>query len=271
MNDTFARQKRIRRLSRADDGRLLVVPLDHSLTDGPIVSHSGELRRLIGQFANGGADAIVVHKGTLRTLDPGSFHGMSLIVHLSASTRHATDPDAKYLVATVAEAVRLGADAVSVHVNLGSREEARQIYDLAVVAEACNRWSVPLLAMMYPRGPAVDNPLDPALLAHVAVLAADLGADIVKTLYCGSPDEMRDVVNSSPIPVIVAGGPRLERAEDVLDFVDHALLSGISGFAIGRNLFQAADPAGLTRRIADRLHGRVPERVGAALGVMVAP
>jgi 2-amino-4,5-dihydroxy-6-oxo-7-(phosphonooxy)heptanoate synthase len=258
VNDTFSRQLRLRRLYRCDDDRLLVVPLDHSLTDGPIVSAPGGLRRLVAQLSSGGADAIVVHKGALRGLDAKSFLGTSLIVHLSASTSHAPDPDAKYLVATVAEAVRLGADAVSVHVNVGSRDEARQVGDMAAVAEACDRWNLPLLAMMYPRGPQIDNPRDPALLAHVAVLAADLGADIVKTLYAGSPEEMRDVVNSSPIPVIVAGGPRLELADDVLDFVDQALLSGVSGFAMGRNIFQAADPAGLTRRIVDHLHAGSP-------------
>jgi 2-amino-4,5-dihydroxy-6-oxo-7-(phosphonooxy)heptanoate synthase len=254
VNDTFSHQLRLRRLFRCDDERLLVVPLDHSLTDGPIVARPGGLRRLVRQLAHGGADAVVVHKGALRALDPSSFRDTSLIVHLSASTMHAPDPDAKYLVATVAEAVRLGADGVSVHVNLGSRDEPRQVADMAAVAEGCSRWNIPLLAMIYPRGPRIVNPRDPALLAHAAVLAADLGADIVKTPYAGSPDEMRDVVNSSPIPLIVAGGPRLELADDLLDFVDQAMLSGINGFAMGRNVFQATDPAALTRRIVEHIH-----------------
>jgi 2-amino-4,5-dihydroxy-6-oxo-7-(phosphonooxy)heptanoate synthase len=167
---------------------------------------------------------------------------------------HAPDPDAKYLVGTVEEAVRLGADAVSVHVNLGSAGEADQVRDMATVAEACDRWNVPLLAMMYPRGPRIDNPRDPALLAHAAALAADLGADLVKTPYAGDVAAMRDVVRSSPIPLIVAGGPRLTDTADVLAYVDEALLAGVTGFAMGRNIFQADDPGGLARRIAGRVH-----------------
>lgn len=258
VNETFARQLRLRRLYRRDDERLLVVPLDHSVTDGPIVARPAGLQGLVRQLSSGGADAVVVHKGALRTLDPESFRDTSLIVHLSASTRHAPDPDVKYLVATVAEAVRSGADAVSVHVNLGSRDEPRQVADMASVAEACGTWNMPLLAMIYPRGPGIANPRDPALLAHAAVLGADLGADIVKTLYAGSSAEMRDVVNASPIPLIVAGGPRLELADDLLDFVDEAMLSGVNGFAIGRNIFQATDPAALTRRVVERIHAGAP-------------
>jgi len=137
---------------------------------------------LVGVLADSEVDAVVLHKGNLRHVSPRRFTEMSLVVHhLSASTTFATDPDAKVLVASVEEALRMGADGVSVHVNLGSPEEARQIADLAAVADACDRWNLPLMAMMYPRGPQIADPRDPALVAHAATVAADLGADLVKT------------------------------------------------------------------------------------------
>ncbi len=179
-------------------------------------------------------------------------------MHLSASTVHAPDPDAKYLVASVEEALRLGADAVSVHVNIGSRAESRQVADLAVVSDACDRWSVPLLAMMYPRGPNIDNPRDPALVAHAVTLAADLGADIVKTLYVGSIDEMADLTAEAPVPVIVAGGPRRATTTELLSHVDDAMRGGAAGVAMGRNIFQADDPGGLARRLSTVIHGALP-------------
>jgi len=185
MNASFARQLRLRRLYRHRAGRLLVVPLDHTVTTGPIV-HGGHLDDLVGPIARHGADAIVLHKGSLRHVDPAWFRDVALVVHLSASTAHALDPDAKRLVCGVEEALRLGADAVSVHVNLGAREEPRQLEDLAEVAEACERWSVPLLAMVYPRGPRVTDPADPERVAHAVTVAAELGADLVKTVYPGS-------------------------------------------------------------------------------------
>ena len=254
VNAPFAREVRLRRLFRHGDDRLLVVPLDHLITDGPIVSSAPGLNRLVGQLAGNGVDGVVLHKGAIRHVDHRWFVHTSLIVHLSASTMHASDPDAKYLVANVAEAIRIGADAVSVHVNLGSREEAKQITDLAAVSDACDRWNLPLLVMIYPRGPRIENPRDPALVAHAATLAADLGADIVKTPYVGSVSEMADVVRACPIPLIVAGGSRLSGSNDVLAYVDDVLAAGAAGLAMGRNIFQAADPGAMARRIADRVH-----------------
>jgi 2-amino-4,5-dihydroxy-6-oxo-7-(phosphonooxy)heptanoate synthase len=262
MSNAFARQVRLRRLDRHGDQRLLVVPLDHSISDGPIVS-GGRLDHLIGQLVRGGVDAVVLHKGSLRQIDPRRFATLSLIVHLSASTAHAADPDAKYLVASVEEALRLGADAVSVHVNVGSRDEQRQISDLAYVSDACDRWNLPLLAMMYPRGPKVSNPTDPALVAHAATLAADLGADIVKTLYVGSVTEMAEITRDCPVPIIVAGGPRKDSAA-LLSYVEDSLRGGAAGVAMGRNIFQAADPAAMAGMISERIHGgTVPGRVGS--------
>lgn len=253
-NQAFARQVRLQRLFRCGDERLFVVPLDHSLTDGPITNTARGMESLVRQLSYNGVDGVVLHKGSLRHLDPASLTRTSLIVHLSASTAHASDPDAKYLVATVEEAVRAGADAVSVHVNLGSHDEGGQIFDLAKVSEACDRWNLPLLVMIYPRGPQIENPRDPALVAHAASLAADLGADVVKTPYVGNPEDMADVVRGCPIPIVVAGGPRLSSPAAVLDYVDEVMSCGVAGLAMGRNVFQTPDPGSLARRIHERLH-----------------
>jgi 2-amino-4,5-dihydroxy-6-oxo-7-(phosphonooxy)heptanoate synthase len=252
------RDLRLRRLFR-NGPRLLVVPLDHAVTDGPIPT-SGGVGALVARLADNGADAVVLHKGGVGRIDPHAFGETALIVHLSASTRFAPDPDAKYLVASVEEALRVGADAVSVHVNLGSRDERQQIADLAATADACDRWGMPLLAMIYPRGPRIDNPRDPQLIAHAATLASDLGADIVKTPYTGDVLTMADVVAGSPIPLIVAGGSRLSGTGDVLSLVDDVLAAGTTGLAMGRNIFEAPDPGELTRLIAQQVH-RVREEV----------
>jgi 2-amino-4,5-dihydroxy-6-oxo-7-(phosphonooxy)heptanoate synthase len=208
----------------------------------------------VGRLAANRVDAIVLHKGSLRHVDPAWFGSTSLIVHLSASTVHAPDPDAKYLVAGVEESLRLGADAVSVHVNLGSDGEQRQISDLAAVAEACDRWNVPLLAMMYPRGPRISDPRDPALVAHAVTLAADLGADLVKAPYVGSVTEMKEITSRSPVPVITVGGPRNDDEGQVLAHVGEALSAGVAGVAMGRNVFEAPDPGVMAAKLADLIH-----------------
>lgn len=250
--NSFARTLRLRRLHRHGAG-LLVVPLDHAVTSGPVAPdrHRDDL---VDEITANGADAIILHKGGVRYLRPEWFARSSLIVHLSAGTVRAPDPDARCLVADVAEALRCGADAVSVHVNLGSVEEQRQLRDLAVVAGACDRWNLPLLAMVYPRGPSVTDPTDPELVAHAVSVAVELGADIVKTVYPGS-SALAEITRTCPIPILVAGGARRDSTSDVMHLVTTAMRCGAAGVAIGRNIFATAAPGAMTKKIAEIVHG----------------
>ncbi|MEU8629514.1 2-amino-3,7-dideoxy-D-threo-hept-6-ulosonate synthase [Streptomyces sp. NPDC048669] len=242
---------RLTRLCGHGDGRYLFVPLDHSVSDGPIAT-ADRFEELIRDVAAGGADGIVVHKGRARVVDPELLADCSLIVHLSASTPHSPDADAKVLVGDVEEALRLGADAVSVHVNIGSDTEAAQLADLGAVAAACDRWGMPLLAMIYPRGPRVTDPTDPVLLSHVVNIAADLGVDIVKTVFASPAERMAEVIDSSPLPIIVAGG---DRADSLTEFATSALAVGCSGLAVGRRVFGAAAPRATVFELAGIVHG----------------
>ncbi|MCE7080571.1 2-amino-3,7-dideoxy-D-threo-hept-6-ulosonate synthase [Streptomyces sp. ST2-7A] len=257
----FARALRLSRLHHHHPERLLVVPLDHSLSDGPVVPRGSTIDRLCGRLAEGGADAVVVHKGSLRHIHPARLADMSLIVHLNASTAHAPDPDAKYMVTGVEDALRWGADAVSVHVNMGSSDERRQLADLGRVADLCDRWNLPLLAMMYPRGPRITDPRDADLVAHAVTLAADLGADMVKAPCAHTPAEMLDVTAACPIPLLCAGGPPRDSEAEVADFVRGALLGGAAGIAMGRNIFRAPDPRAMTARVAGLVHGLPTENI----------
>lgn len=258
----FSKAMRLHRLFRHGT-KMFIVPLDHSVTDGPIMPPGTSIDDLAADLAASGTDAVVMHKGSLKRVRHTRFASMSLIIHLSASSHHAVDPDAKYLVTDVEEALTLGADAVSVHVNLGSLDERRQIADLGAVAGACDKWNLPLLAMVYPRGPRITNPRDPKLLAHAAILAADLGADIVKTVYPGSAADMAEVTSACPIPVLVAGGARAESSEQVLESVRDALLGGAAGVAIGRNVFMAPDPRSMARRVTSLVRQFAGARPGA--------
>lgn len=239
---------RLRRLSRPHDDRYLFVPLDHSVSDGPVVPRD-RWRDLVHAVVRGGADAIIVHKGRVRTIDPAVLGGCALIVHLSAGTAHMADVNAKVLVGEVDEALRLGADAVSVHVNIGSDTESRQLADLGTVAAACDSWNVPLVVMAYARGPRIVDPKDPALLAHVVNIAADLGADIVKTNLA---DDMTEVVASCPIPVIVAGGPA--SAHSLAGHARVAMDAGCAGLAVGRRVFTSPAPMHLVAELASIVH-----------------
>ncbi|MFI1890538.1 2-amino-3,7-dideoxy-D-threo-hept-6-ulosonate synthase [Streptomyces jumonjinensis] len=242
---------RLNRLSRHGDERYLFIPLDHSVSDGPVVD-ADEFDQLMGSLVAGGADAVIVHKGRARSIAPRHLRECALIVHLSAGTSRAADTNQKVLVASVEEAVQLGADAVSVHVNVGSDTESRQLADLGAVAAECARWEMPLLAMIYPRGPRISDPYDPELLAHVVNIAVDLGADLVKTSAAAPMSAMADVVASCPVPVLVAGGQ--PSGQSLTEYAQSAVDAGCAGLAVGRRVFTDPDPETLVRELAAIVH-----------------
>ncbi len=243
---TVGKRLRLRRILDSRD-RTVLVPMDHGVSIGPaagIESPGATVQRL----AAGGASAVIVQKGLVPHI-AGSLAGTGLLVHISASTDLNPDPNDKRLVGTVEECVRLGADGVSVHVNVGAPTESRMVADLGRVATACEQYGMPLLAMMYPRGHEITNPHDLKLVAHVARLGAELGADIVKCPYTGDPESFRRVVDGCPVPVVISGGPKMGDVEDVLRMVHDTVAAGGAGVSMGRNIWQHANVPGMTRAI----------------------
>src|SRR6266568_5271897 len=171
----------------------------------------------------------------------------------SSSSTYALDTTHKYQIGGVEDCLRRGADAISVHVNLGSPTEDRQIAMLAAVADACDRLSVPLLAMLYARGAGIEAHPRVDVLAHAASLAVDLGADIVKLPLAGPINEMREVIRRCPIPLLAAGGSWTSD-EEFSAFVANVMRSGARGIAAGRNIFMAPDPAAKVRQIRKVLY-----------------
>jgi len=202
----------------------------------------------------GGATAILLHKGLLRMLEAPPNCGM--ILHLSASTNLSDTPNWKVIVGSVEEAIRLGVDAVSIHINLGSEQEAQMLENFGQISDACDRWQVPLISMVYPRGKNIKDPFDPIVVAHAARVGVELGADIIKTNYTGSYETFKTVVEGTPIPVIIAGGPKMDTDIDFLQTVSDAMRAGAIGVAAGRNVFQHENPTSMVAAIAKVLDGR---------------
>lgn len=152
--------------------------------------------------------------------------------------------------------MKMGADAVSVHINVGSETESDQLGFLGCTAERCAIWGMPLIAMMYPRGTSIKNPHDAEVVAHAARVGAELGADIVKTNFTGDPDTFKEVVKGCPVPIIIAGGPKMGSDKDLLEMIEDAMSAGAKGAAIGRNVFQHESPTKITKAISRIVHER---------------
>jgi len=244
---------RMERIVDRESGRSVIVPMDHGVTAGPIYGLT-DMRSAINAVADGGANAVLLHKGIVISGHRGYGKDIGLIIHLSASTSLGPDPLNKVIIATVEEAIRLGADAVSVHVNVGAETEAEMLEALGVTTQVCEEWSMPLLAMMYPRGKKVKNEHDPEVVMHAARVGAELGADVIKTNYTGDPDSFKEVIRSCPVPVIIAGGPKADTDAELMKMVEDAISAGASGVSIGRNVFQHKDPADMTRAMSKVVH-----------------
>ena len=104
--------------------------------------------------------------------------------------------------------------------------------------------------MMYPRGENVKNPHDPEVVAHTARIGAECGADIVKTLYTGDIDSFSKVVESIPVPVVIAGGPKAETDIEVLQMTEDAMNAGAKGVTYGRNIFAHRSPEKIVEALA---------------------
>lgn len=241
--------KRLARIFR-EDRKTVIVPMDHGVTLGP-VEGLRNMDHTISGLLRANVDAFVIHKGIARTVDTGR---AGLIVHVSASTKHSPDANRKVRVCSVLEALRLGADALSVHINVGAPFEAEMLTKLGDVADQCHAYGLPLLAMMYPRGPSIQNEHDKDVVAHVARLGAELGADIVKTNYTGDVDSFKEVVASCPVPLIIAGGPKAKTDRDVLQMVYDANKAGCAGVSIGRNVFQHKAAGNMARALVEIVH-----------------
>ncbi len=245
----YGKNRRLRRIF-GDDGKTVIVPMDHGVTSGP-VQGIVNMQNIIDKLVAGGADAVILHKGMAKNVDTKR---LGLIIHVSASTKIGPDANWKVNVCSVEEAIRLGCDAISIHVNLGADREHEMLAELGELADECDAWGIPLLAMMYPRGPKIGNEHDPNLVAHAARVGVELGADIVKINYTGNLESFRKVVEGCPVPVLIAGGPKIDSTRSLLEMVYNAVKAGCAGVSIGRNVFQHENPTAITKALVGIVH-----------------
>lgn len=241
--------RRLKRIMQKDN-KTVIVPMDHGVTIGPIQGIEN-MQQITNQLLKGNVDAILVHKGIAKHID---VDGAGLIVMLSGMSNLSPNVNSKVQVCSVQEAIRIGADAVSVHVNVGAQDEDKMLKNLGKVSEQCDMFGLPLLAMMYPRGPKIQSEHDANAVAHAARIGGELGADIVKTNYTGSIDSFKTVVESCPVPVVIAGGPKCKSMQEILQTTSDALKAGAAGLSIGRNVFQCENPTQIAKALTAMVH-----------------
>lgn len=246
-------KRRLQRLLGRTDKKTVLLPLDHGASEGMLTGLE-DMGEFVRSIASAPINGVVMHKGMARAFAGDLALDTGLIVHLSAGTKHGLPAYNKALVCSVQEAVRLGADALSLHINIGNDLEDRMLSDLGAVTDEAHQLGIPVLAMIYARGGQIVNEQDPVLINHSIRIGAELGADMIKVPYSGDPESFARAVSGCPVPVIIGGGPRKESFEELLEQIKEALSTGIAGVSIGRNVFQHPEPLQAIKAIAELVH-----------------
>jgi len=240
MFTTVGKAIRMERIMNRNTNKTVIVPMDHGVSVGPIKGLI-DMSETVNMVAEGGANAVIGHIGLPMHGHRKQGKDIGLILHLSASSTLSPKPNRKVLVNTVENALRMGADGVSIHINIGDDNEADMLRDFGKVAIECSYWGMPLVAMMYPRGEKIEDERDVNAVKIAARIGAELGADFVKTNYTGDTESFAEVVEGCPVPVLIAGGSKAS-TEEMFKTIEGAMKAGAKGLSIGRNVFQHENP-----------------------------
>ena len=251
--------RRLGRLFNPVSGRTVILPMDHGVGEGMLPGLTA-VGALLGMLDGRDVQGVVLNKGPARAHGARLPLAASVIVQLSGGTKHALPPYGRTVVCSVGEALRLGADAVSMQINVGNDLEDRMLADFGTMADEAHQAGLPVLAIIAPRGGNIVNELDPSLISHCIRLGSELGADLTGVPYGGDSESFAEAVESSDVPVLVTGGPGRADHGRFLTAMEEALRCGAAGICAGRNIFQSQDPGQVLDQIIALVHG---ERSGA--------
>lgn len=246
--------RRLQRIFRSD-GRALIVATDHGMISGPDRGIE-RLGHTLNEIVAGGADAVMASYGTARRFAQ-TLAGVGLVLRIdgAGTVLGAMDgPGAQFY--TVADALRIGADALCVTAFPGAPTEGPTLEVLAHVIREAHAWGLPVMAEMVPGG--FDSGPEMRTLESVSVaarVAAELGADWVKVPYVPG---FEYVVATCYVPVVILGGPQKDSPGEMLATVRSALDAGAVGGTIGRNIWQSDNPRRMVRAIASLIHEDAP-------------
>ena len=244
---------RISRMIKPSTGRSVMLACDHGYFMGP--THKLENPRKTIEPLLPYADALGVTRGVLRTsVDPRT--DIPILLRVSGgSSILKEDLSDEEITTSIKDALRLNVSAVALSIFVGSSHEKQSLVNLSKLVDEGEEYGMPVMAIT-----AVGKELekrDAKYLALACRLAAEIGVQMVKTYYC---EDFARVVDGSPVPLVVAGGPKLNSVEDVFNLVHNALEDGAVGVDMGRNIWQNENPVGVIRAIRAITHEKVNVR-----------
>lgn len=239
---------RMERVIDRNTKKTVMVPLIHGVGMGPIEGIK-DIKRTVDTVSLGGANAVILHKGIVAAGHRASGKDIGLILHLTATLENGKQT----LVTDVEEAITIGADAVSVRIDVGGAGEEVMLKLLGKVSKDASRWGMPLFALMDP-GSVRDKEKQLMNLMRAARIGAEMGADVVRIPYSGSPDTFKEVVSVCPVPLVAIGGEKKAKEKEFLEMVHGVMEAGAFGISAGRNIFQYRKPGNMIKAISQIVH-----------------
>lgn len=232
------------------DGRTFIGALDVFIPRGPLpgLRDAAATARL---FVDAGADAILLHEGLVEVCLPSFIGRAALIVKLTTASWEAQDTTCRVQVTSVRRAVTLGAAAVAVNCFLGVPHDTTLLHQLGRISEECHAYGMPLIPLINP-SPRLQ--FDADHVAYVCRVAAELGGDLVKSDYPGTPDALARAVAMCPRSVIIEESPLPLTAEGTLRTVAGVLDAGGAGVMLANRIWDAPRPRALAEAVASMLH-----------------
>jgi 3-hydroxy-5-phosphonooxypentane-2,4-dione thiolase len=229
------------------DGRAVMLAVDHGYFLGP-TSGLEEPRKTIEPLLPH-ADSIMLTRGVLRTsVDPKS--DRPVVLRVSGGTSILKELSNEEITVSIDDCIRLNVSAMALSIFIGSEFEKETLVSLARLVDEGEKYGIPVLAVT---AVGKDMARDVRYLGLACRIAAELGAHIVKTYYC---DDFEQLIESCPIPVIVAGGKKTSEME-ALDLTYNSVKRGAVGVDMGRNIFQSDCPVGMIQAVRAIVHENI--------------
>jgi len=232
------------------NGRSVLLAYDQGLEHGPSLDFDD--RNIDPSFimetaVKGGFNGIIFQKGLAERYYDGR---LPLIVKLNGRTNVPKGEPISRQVCSVEFAVSLGAKAVGYTIYLGSSFESEMFAEFGRIQEQAHEKGLAAIAWVYPRGAAVQNDTSKEIVAYAARAALELGADAAKIKYTGDSESFSWAVKAAGrMPVFMSGGPKAPDDATFLAQVEGAITAGATGLAVGRNVWQNADPLAMAARL----------------------
>lgn len=245
----------MRRLNRifAKDNKTVVVAMDHGMGLGvnPALDDTG---RILEAIVRGGADAVLTSYGIARRYER-ELESIGLVLRMDGGGSQLCGiSECSRILYDVEDALKLGADAMACMGFPGAPYEYDSMSNVAALSALGRGWGLPLMAEMLPGGFANDVPNTVENVRLAVRYGCEVGADIIKTTYVGSPEEFRTIIAAAFKPVIVLGGEKTTDIGSLFQALESAMACGASGVAIGRNVWKHAKPEAFTRALAAIVH-----------------